>query len=155
MIGGPPWSRRLLAAAGIFGLVFLTVPIVIVIPMSFSSARALTFPPPSLSLRWYEAFFGDPRWMEAMGTSAILAALSSIAALLLGGLAYVLIWGGGRAIGIGFGALAGTVSGGILEARFGAAGGALYGALAGTLLGVLAAVFSGPHGADGEEGETV
>jgi ABC-type spermidine/putrescine transport system permease subunit II len=87
VIGGPPWSRRLLAAAGIFGLVFLTVPIVIVIPMSFSSARALTFPPPSLSLRWYEAFFGDPRWMEAMWTSAILAALSSVSALLLGGLA--------------------------------------------------------------------
>ena len=31
-----PWSRRLLAAVGIFGLVFLTVPLLIVIPMSFS-----------------------------------------------------------------------------------------------------------------------
>jgi ABC-type spermidine/putrescine transport system permease subunit II len=87
MIGGSPWSRRLLAASGVFGLVFLALPILIVIPMSFSSARALTFPPPSLSLRWYEAFFGDPRWMEAMWTSAILAGLSSVAALLLGGLA--------------------------------------------------------------------
>jgi ABC-type spermidine/putrescine transport system permease subunit II len=87
VIGGSPWSRRLLAASGVLGLIFLAVPILIVIPMSFSSARALTFPPPSLSLRWYEAFFGDPRWMEAMATSAILAALSSGAALLLGGLA--------------------------------------------------------------------
>jgi putative spermidine/putrescine transport system permease protein len=87
MIGDSTWARRALTAAGIFGLAFLTVPLVIVIPMSFSSARALTFPPPSLSLRWYEAFFGDSRWMEAMWTSALIAAISSVAALVLGGLA--------------------------------------------------------------------
>ena len=86
MIGGSPWARRALAAVGIFGLVFLTVPLLIVIPMSFSSARALTFPPPSLSLRWYQALFGDPRWMDAMSTSAVVAIVSSIAALVLGGL---------------------------------------------------------------------
>src|SRR5882672_235751 len=87
MIGGSLWTRRALAAVGVFGLVFLTVPLLIVIPMSFSSARALTFPPPGFSLRWYEAFFGDPRWMDAMWTSAALAALSSVAALMLGSLA--------------------------------------------------------------------
>jgi putative spermidine/putrescine transport system permease protein len=87
MIGGSIWTRRALAAAGILGLVFLTVPILIVIPMSFSPARALTFPPPGFSLRWYEAFFGDPRWMDAMWTSTIVAVLSSIAALVLGSLA--------------------------------------------------------------------
>jgi len=71
----------------VFGLVFLTVPILIVIPMSFSSAKALTFPPPGFSLRWYETFFGDPRWMDAMWTSTVVAVVSSVAALLLGGLA--------------------------------------------------------------------
>jgi ABC-type spermidine/putrescine transport system permease subunit II len=55
--------------------------------MSFSSAKSLAFPPPGFSLRWYEAFFGNPRWMEAMWTSVIVAAISSLAALLLGGLA--------------------------------------------------------------------
>jgi ABC-type spermidine/putrescine transport system permease subunit II len=87
VIGGSPWTRRALAAMGIFGLVFLTVPLVIVIPMSFSSAKSLTFPPPGLSLRWYETFFGDSRWMEAMWTSTVVALISSVAALLLGGLA--------------------------------------------------------------------
>ena len=38
MIGGSPSARRALATVGILALVFLTVPIVIVIPMSFSSA---------------------------------------------------------------------------------------------------------------------
>jgi putative spermidine/putrescine transport system permease protein len=87
VIGGSPWTRRALAVVGIFGLVFLTVPLVIVIPMSFSSAKSLTFPPPGFSLRWYETFFGNPRWMEAMWTSTIVAAVSSVAALILGGLA--------------------------------------------------------------------
>jgi ABC-type spermidine/putrescine transport system permease subunit II len=87
MMSSSPWTRRLLATIGVFALVFLTVPIVIVVPMSFSSAKALTFPPPGFSLRWYETLFGNPRWMEAMTTSAILALISSIAALLLGGLA--------------------------------------------------------------------
>ena len=80
MIGGSIWTRRVLAAVGVFGLVFLTVPILIVIPMSFSSAKALTFPPPSFSLRWYEAFFGDPRWMDAMWISTLVALISSILA---------------------------------------------------------------------------
>jgi putative spermidine/putrescine transport system permease protein len=87
MIGGSAWTRRLLATVGVLGLVFLTVPIVIVIPMSFSSAKALTFPPPGFSLRWYETLFGNPRWLEAMWTSTVLAVISSIAALLVGGLA--------------------------------------------------------------------
>ena len=87
MIGGSPWTRRLLATAGVIGLVFLAVPILVVIPMSFSSAKALTFPPPSFSLRWYQTFFGDPSWMEAMWTSTLVALVASVAALLLGGLA--------------------------------------------------------------------
>ena len=87
MIGSSPWTRRLLATVGVLALTFLTVPILIVIPMSFSSAKSLAFPPPGFSLRWYEAFFGNPRWMEAMWTSVIVAAVSSVAALLLGGLA--------------------------------------------------------------------
>ncbi|WP_076867156.1 ABC transporter permease [Bradyrhizobium mercantei] len=87
MIGSSIWARNILAAVGIFGLGFLTIPLVIIVPMSFSSATALTFPPPGLSLRWYDAFFGDGRWMDAMRTSIVLALISSIAALTLGGLA--------------------------------------------------------------------
>ena len=80
-------SRRLIALVGILGLAFLVLPLLVVVPMSFSSAKALAFPPPGYSLRWYEAFFGDPRWMEAMWISITVAALSSVVALVLGGLA--------------------------------------------------------------------
>ena len=82
MMGEPSWVRRLVAGLGVAVLVFLCLPVVIVVPMSFSSASSLEFPPPGLSLRWYEAFFGDPRWLEAAGTSLALAALASSFALL-------------------------------------------------------------------------
>src|SRR5260370_30603939 len=87
MVCGSLWSRRALATVGILGLVFLTVPLLIVVPLSFSSARAVTFRPRGFWLRWYEAFFGDPRWVDARWSWAALAALSSVAALVLGSLA--------------------------------------------------------------------
>lgn len=48
---------------------FLVGPMVIVVLISFSSARYLTFPPPSFSLQWYAQLFGDPRWGAAFWTS--------------------------------------------------------------------------------------
>ncbi|BBK39148.1 polyamine ABC transporter permease [Allostella sp. ATCC 35155] len=72
------------ALVAIATLVFLVLPILIVVAMSFSSASSLQFPPPGLSLRWYESFFGDPRWVEALITSTVLAFASSIVALVLG-----------------------------------------------------------------------
>jgi putative spermidine/putrescine transport system permease protein len=82
-------------------LLFLCLPIAVVVPMSFSSASSLAFPPPGLSLRWYESFFGDPRWLRAAGTSALVALASSLAALVLGSVAaYGLVRGAfrGRAL---------------------------------------------------------
>jgi ABC-type spermidine/putrescine transport system permease subunit II len=75
-------------------LLFLFLPILIVAPMSFSDAKSLEFPPPGLSLRWYESLFGSPVWIEAGTNSLILATLSSTLALVSGTLAaYVLVRG--------------------------------------------------------------
>lgn len=77
-------GRLALAAHGGLVLLFLCLPIAVVVPMSFSSASSLEFPPPGLSLRWYASFFGDPRWVAALANSTIVALASSVAALLLG-----------------------------------------------------------------------
>ncbi|ESY84732.1 polyamine ABC transporter permease [Mesorhizobium sp. LNHC220B00] len=75
-------------------LLFLSLPILVVVPMSFSSASALQFPPPGLSLRWYAAFFTDPRWIDDLWTSLEVAVAASTLALLLGGsAAYGLVRG--------------------------------------------------------------
>ncbi|MDX3928476.1 MAG: ABC transporter permease [Shinella sp.] len=87
-------ASGLIAVVALVVLLFLTLPILIVIPMSFSSAEALTFPPPGLSLRWYEAFFGDSRWLAAARTSILVAVASSSLAVVLGSAAsYSLVRG--------------------------------------------------------------
>jgi putative spermidine/putrescine transport system permease protein len=86
--------RAWLAVLSIAILSFLCLPILIVVPMSFSSAQSLQFPPPGLSLRWYESFFKDDRWVDAGVNSLVLAASASSIALVLGTLAaYSLVRG--------------------------------------------------------------
>ena len=65
-------------------LLYLVLPILIVMPMSFSSTRFLTFPPPSLSLRWYNEYIGNPAWMQATRVTATVAVLTVLIATPLG-----------------------------------------------------------------------
>jgi ABC-type spermidine/putrescine transport system permease subunit II len=83
-----------LAIVAIAVLVFLCLPVLIVAPMSFSDAKSLEFPPPALSLRWYQNLLGNPIWIDAGKNSLLLATLASTAALVCGTLAaYVLVRG--------------------------------------------------------------
>jgi putative spermidine/putrescine transport system permease protein len=59
-------------------LLYLTLPILIIVPMSFSSTRFLTFPPPSLSLRWYQDYVGSAAWMQATRVT-LMVALATVA----------------------------------------------------------------------------
>lgn len=87
-------SRAWLAVVAVAILVFLVLPVLIVAPMSFSSAQSLQFPPPGFSLRWYENLLGNPIWLEAGRNSLLLAGMSSSIALVAGTLAsYVLVRG--------------------------------------------------------------
>jgi putative spermidine/putrescine transport system permease protein len=85
-IGARPQRAILTAIAGL-ALLFICVPVLIVVPMSFSGSSTLAFPPPSFSLRWYQSFFDDARWVGAMQTSLLVALASSLLSLALGGLA--------------------------------------------------------------------
>jgi len=68
-------------------LVFLIAPVVIIVIVSFSGADYLTFPPPYLSLRWYQRFLGTPSWRQAIGVSTQVALLTMVFATTLGLLA--------------------------------------------------------------------
>ena len=65
-------------------LVFLVAPVAIILIVSFSGADYLSFPPPSLSLRWYRRFFGIPTWRQAIGVSVQVASLTMVFATVLG-----------------------------------------------------------------------
>lgn len=91
------FARAGLAILAIAVLVFLVMPVLIVAPMSFSSAQSLAFPPPGFSLRWYENLLGNAIWIDAGKNSLLLATLSSTAALACGtSAAYVLVRGNFR-----------------------------------------------------------
>jgi ABC-type Fe3+ transport system permease subunit len=62
---------------------FLFAPILVVILFSFNSARSLqTFE--GFSLRWYEDFFADETLRQSLFTSLEIAAITTVAATLLG-----------------------------------------------------------------------
>jgi len=80
-------ERIALATVAGAALAFLLLPVAIVIPMSFSSAASLRFPPSGLSLRWYREFFSDATWRAAAANSLLIALVSSGLAVALGTLA--------------------------------------------------------------------
>ena len=65
-------------------LLFLILPTIIVIPMSFSASQFLEFPPHHWSLRWYQAYLSSPAWMAATATSLKVSALTAVVATTLG-----------------------------------------------------------------------
>src|SRR5262249_8955569 len=76
-----------LAAGGGAGLLFLIAPGVIIVIVPFRGADYLRFPPPSLSLRWYQRFFGIAAWRQSIGVSVQVALLTMVFATVLGFLA--------------------------------------------------------------------
>lgn len=68
-------------------LAFLVLPILIIVPMSLTGRDYLEFPPSSLSLRWYGAFFSDPDWIGPALFSLKIAALSALASTVIGTMA--------------------------------------------------------------------
>ncbi|MCC6193855.1 MAG: ABC transporter permease [Burkholderiales bacterium] len=80
--------RRLwLYLVAALALAFLALPTLIVVPMSFSGAQYLEFPPREWSLRWYASYFESRSWMQATATSFKAAALTALVATPLGTLA--------------------------------------------------------------------
>jgi putative spermidine/putrescine transport system permease protein len=68
-------------------LLFLALPILVVMVVSFSSATYLTFPPPAFGLRWYGAYFGSGDWLRSTWLSSWVAAAVVVLATSLGTLA--------------------------------------------------------------------
>jgi len=68
-------------------LLYMALPILIIVVLSFSSASYLTFPPPAFGVRWYRAYLGSAEWLAATGLSLSVAASVVVLATVLGTLA--------------------------------------------------------------------
>jgi putative spermidine/putrescine transport system permease protein len=73
----------LYTTTGLIGL-FLLLPIVFIVLLSFGSSQWLVFPPPSWTTKWYLQFFANPDWMAAAGSSLEVALLTTLFSVLLG-----------------------------------------------------------------------
>jgi putative spermidine/putrescine transport system permease protein len=77
-------GRIVIAAVSWIALLYLALPLLVVIAISFTATEYLTFPPQGLTLRWYWQVVSDPTFVEAFVVSGQLAAAATAAALLLG-----------------------------------------------------------------------
>ncbi len=77
-------SRRALIVACTAIYIFLMLPLLVVFPISMSSAAYMQFPPPGLSWQWYERFLDDPQWVDATVRSLYVGVATAILALALG-----------------------------------------------------------------------
>jgi len=77
-------SRRALVVVCTLIYLFLMLPILVVFPISLSSAPYMQFPPPGLSWQWYERYLDDPQWVDATWRSLYVGAATAVMALALG-----------------------------------------------------------------------
>lgn len=94
------WKWVLSGICALMGL-FLLLPILFIVALSFGSSRWLIFPPPGWTLKWYEELFADPRWLGAALTSAKIGVIVMVLSVALGLLASLALVRGkfrGRAV---------------------------------------------------------
>lgn len=69
-------------------LLFLMIPILIIVPMSFGGSDILEFPPSSFSLRWYQEM-AEGEWMTGLWNSLKIGAGTVVLSVGLGTLAAI------------------------------------------------------------------
>lgn len=81
----------LLILFGSLTLFFLVAPMLVIVFASFDPGEFFNFPPRSFSGHWYHAFLHDRDWRRALIFSLTIAALTGVAATIIGGLAGIAV----------------------------------------------------------------
>jgi len=84
-------SRLLVVALAWAGMVFLTLPLVIIVATSFTETEFLQFPPSGFTLRWYWRFLEDGSYLASIWTSVAIAGLATAIAVVIGVLVALVI----------------------------------------------------------------
>ena len=77
----------LLRGLAVLTLLYLILPVLAIVPLSFSSSTFLVYPIPSWSIRWYEHLVTSDAWRMAAKNSFIVAPSATVLATVLGTLA--------------------------------------------------------------------
>jgi len=68
-------------------LLFLMLPILVTVPLSFNAEPYFTYPMPGLGLKWYRELLAEPNWALAMKNTLLVGVASTLIATVLGVLA--------------------------------------------------------------------
>ncbi|MGH8437483.1 MAG: ABC transporter permease [Pseudomonas sp.] len=82
------WFYSLRILCGLI-LLFLVLPVLVIIPLSFNSGSFLVYPLQGFSLQWYHDFFASAEWMRALKNSIIVAPAATVLAMVFGTLASI------------------------------------------------------------------
>lgn len=80
------WALRLVSLGVLF---YLLLPILVIMPLSFSASSFLAYPMPGWSLQWYDNLFHSEEWARAAKNSFIVAPIATLIATVLGTLTAV------------------------------------------------------------------
>lgn len=84
MEGRLPPGELLLWIVALVVLIFLIAPLLVIVPLSFSSGSFFTFPLPGFSLRWYQQLLHNELWMSSFKNSLIVGSVATVIATVLG-----------------------------------------------------------------------
>jgi len=82
------WHYTLRAVVALI-LLFLILPILVIVPLSFNADSFLLYPMSGFSLRWYEEILLSPAWRQAMANSLIVSPLATLVAMVVGTVASI------------------------------------------------------------------
>lgn len=71
------WFYSLRILCGLV-LLFLVLPVLVIVPLSFNSGTFLVYPLQGFSLRWYADFFQSAEWMRSLTNSMIVAPAATL-----------------------------------------------------------------------------
>jgi putative spermidine/putrescine transport system permease protein len=77
-------SRPVLLTLAVVGYIVMLVPILFVVMSSFTGGNTLSFPPQGFSLEWFAQALAYEPFIDALGSSLLLAVLTTTIALALG-----------------------------------------------------------------------
>ncbi|CAG9195328.1 Spermidine Putrescine ABC transporter permease component potC (TC_3.A.1.11.1) [Paraburkholderia sabiae] len=78
-----------LRGLAVLTLLYLILPVLAIVPLSFSSSTFLVYPIPGWSMRWYQNLIASDEWRMAAKNSFIVAPSATVLATVLGTLAAI------------------------------------------------------------------
>ena len=77
-------SRGAFVLLGVLFAIFMVLPLLVIVPTSWTAGQLVEFPPEGFSFQWYEKALEDPRWTESFVVSLQVALFGAILATILG-----------------------------------------------------------------------